>query len=419
MKMSEKPNPFETAQHQLDEAAEVLKLDPSIHAMLREPQRILQVSLPVKMDDGSIKVFKGFRVQYNDALGPTKGGIRYHWNVTLDEVKALAAWMTWKCSVAGLPYGGAKGGIICNPKEMSQGELERLTRRFAAAIADFIGPLRDIPAPDVYTNPQTMAWIMDTYSMMKGYNCPEIITGKPIEIGGSEGRTEATSRGVMFCAREAAKKVLNKDLKGLKVAVQGYGNVGWNAAKLMYDAGCIIVAVSDSKGGIYNAEGIDPYKAMEQKEKTGSVAGLPGTQEITNEEVLEVECDILVPAALENVITKSNAGNIKAKIIVEGANGPTTPEADEILYKNGVLVVPDILANSGGVTVSYFEWVQSLNREYWTEEEVNAKLEKKIVAAFNNCYETMQKYNVKMRTGAMVVAVDRVAKAIKLRGVWP
>ncbi|MHA1237876.1 MAG: Glu/Leu/Phe/Val family dehydrogenase [Candidatus Odinarchaeia archaeon] len=417
--MSEKPNPFETAQHQLDEAAEVLKLDPSIHAMLREPQRILQVSLPVKMDDGSIKVFKGFRVQYNDALGPTKGGIRYHWNVTLDEVKALAAWMTWKCSVAGLPYGGAKGGIICNPKEMSQGELERLTRRFAAAIADFIGPLRDIPAPDVYTNPQTMAWIMDTYSMMKGYNCPEIITGKPIEIGGSEGRTEATSRGVMFCAREAAKKVLNKDLKGLKVAVQGYGNVGWNAAKLMYDAGCIIVAVSDSKGGIYNAEGIDPYKAMEQKEKTGSVAGLPGTQEITNEEVLEVECDILVPAALENVITKSNAGNIKAKIIVEGANGPTTPEADEILYKNGVLVVPDILANSGGVTVSYFEWVQSLNREYWTEEEVNAKLEKKIVAAFNNCYETMQKYNVKMRTGAMVVAVDRVAKAIKLRGVWP
>ncbi|MHA1333706.1 MAG: Glu/Leu/Phe/Val family dehydrogenase, partial [Candidatus Odinarchaeia archaeon] len=308
---------------------------------------------------------------------------------------------------------------ICNPKEMSQGELERLTRRFAAAIADFIGPLRDIPAPDVYTNPQTMAWIMDTYSMMKGYNCPEIITGKPIEIGGSEGRTEATSRGVMFCAREAAKKVLNKDLKGLKVAVQGYGNVGWNAAKLMYDAGCIIVAVSDSKGGIYNAEGIDPYKAMEQKEKTGSVAGLPGTQEITNEEVLEVECDILVPAALENVITKSNAGNIKAKIIVEGANGPTTPEADEILYKNGVLVVPDILANSGGVTVSYFEWVQSLNREYWTEEEVNAKLEKKIVAAFNNCYETMQKYNVKMRTGAMVVAVDRVAKAIKLRGVWP
>jgi glutamate dehydrogenase/leucine dehydrogenase len=326
--------------------------------------------------------------------------------------------MTWKCAVVDIPYGGAKGGVCCNPKEMSRGELERLTRRYTSLLLDFIGPYRDVPAPDVYTDAQTMAWIMDTYSQFKGYSTPECVTGKPISVGGSEGREEATSRGVVICAREATK-ALNMKLKGAAVAVQGYGNVGWHAAKISYDMGSKIVAVSDSAGGIYCSKGLNPYKVYEHKSKTGSVIDYKGCENITNAELLETKCDILIPAALENQITKSNADKIKAKIVAEGANGPTTPEADKTLYEKDIMLVPDILANSGGVTASYFEWVQNLTREHWTLEDVNRKLENKMVKAFSDVHKLTKEEESDMRTGALVLGVGRVAEAIKTLGLWP
>ncbi len=414
--MAEELNPFKIAQEQLDRAAKIMKLDPAVHQILREPMRILEVTIPVKMDDGSVKVFKGFRVQYNDARGPTKGGIRFHPQETLDTVKALAAWMTWKTSVVDLPYGGAKGGVICNPKEMSEGELERLSRGYIRAIGRFIGPERDIPAPDVYTNPQIMAWMMDEYSKIVGYNAPGVITGKPIEVGGSLGRGDATAKGGMYVLREAAKKI-KLDLKKATVAIQGYGNAGQFAHKLVTEMfGSKVVAVSDSKGGIYSENGLDYNKVLEHKEKTGSVINFPGAKNITNAELLELNVDVLIPAALENQITGKNANNIKAKIVLELANGPTTPEADEILYKKGILDIPDFLANAGGVTVSYFEWVQNINGYYWTAEEVYQKLDQKMTKAFWDVMETMEKYKVDPRTAAYIVAVDRVAKAVKIRG---
>jgi glutamate dehydrogenase/leucine dehydrogenase len=403
---------------QLRIAAEKLKLEPEIHEMLKHPKRSLIVSITVKMDNGQPCVFKGCRVQHWDARGPFKGGIRYHPNVTLDEVTALAMWMTWKCAVADIPYGGAKGGVCCNPKKMSRGELERLTRRYISLLLDFIGPYRDVPAPDVYTDAQTMAWIMDTYSQFKGYSVPECVTGKPLSVGGSEGREEATSRGAVICAREAAK-LLGLKLKGATVAVQGFGNVGWNAAKIAYDMGCKIVGVSDSVGGIHCKNGLNPYKIHEHKSKTGSVINYKGCENITNAGLLETKCGILIPAALENQITKANVDKIRAKIVTEGANGPTTPEADIALHEKGVLLVPDILANSGGVTASYFEWVQNLTREHWTLEEVNRKLENKMVKAFNDVQKLAKSEKSDMRTAALILGVGRVAEAIKTLGLWP
>jgi glutamate dehydrogenase/leucine dehydrogenase len=409
---------LDTALEQLRIAAEKLNLDPGIHEMLKHPKRSLVVSVTIKMDNGKIGTFLGCRVQHNDARGPFKGGIRYHPNVSLEEVTALAMWMTWKCAVVDIPYGGAKGGVCCNPKEMSQGEMERLTRRYTSLILDVIGPYRDVPAPDVYTDAQTMAWIMDTYSQFKGYSVPECVTGKPISIGGSEGRAEATSLGVVICAREAAK-VAGLKFRGATVAVQGYGNVGWNAAKIAHDMGCKVVAVSDSIGGIYCQKGLNPYDVYEHKSKTGSVVNYKGCKNITNEELLETKCDILVPAALENQITKANADKIKAKIVAEGANGPTTPDADKILNERGIVLVPDILVNSGGVTASYYEWVQNLTREHWTLEEVNRKLENKMVKAFNDVYDLMRKEESDMRTAALMLGIGRVAEAIKTLGLWP
>jgi glutamate dehydrogenase len=408
------PNPYEAVLKLLDTAAEKLNLDPGIHEMLKRPMRTIIINIPVVMDDGTIQVFTGYRVQYSDALGPTKGGIRYHPDLTLDEVVALSAWMTWKTAVTGLPLGGGKGGIRCNPKEMSAGELEKLTRGYARAFARFIGPRSDVPAPDVYTDSQTMAWIMDEYSEMVGYNVFGVVTGKPVRVGGSLGRNEATSRGVMYTVIEAAKH-LNIDLKGSTVAIQGYGNVGFHAARLLNEIGCKIVAVSDSKGGISNPKGLDPIKVMEHKNATGSVVGYKGSNSVTNEELLELDCEILVPSALENQILKANAGRIKAKIIAEGANGPTTPEADEILFRNGAFVIPDILANSGGVIVSYFEQVQNQMNYYWTEEEVRSKLEHTIVSAFKEVLAVAQQYNVNMRVAAYMNAVKRVSEAMLVR----
>jgi glutamate dehydrogenase/leucine dehydrogenase len=412
------PNPYDIAKKQLEIVAKHMDLNPDILELLKHPKRALVVSLPVRMDNGKIKVFEGMRVQHWDAFGPFKGGIRYHPKVCMDEVKALAIWMSIKTAVVGLPYGGAKGGIVCNPKEMSENELEHLTRRFTHEIMDIIGPYRDVPAPDVYTGPREMAWIYDTYSEAQGYAVPEVITGKPIAVGGSLGRREATSRGTVITIREAAKR-LNLDLKGASVAIQGYGNVGYYAALLIAEYGSKIVAVSDSRGGIYNPDGFAPKKVMEHKKKTGSVVGFPGTKKITNEDILELDVDILIPAALENQILAENAPRIKAKIIGEGANGPTTPEADNILYKSGVFVVPDILANAGGVTVSYMEWVQNLTREQWTEKEVNSKLEQRMVEAFDAVYEVHQHEKVHMRTAAYIVALRRMSEAIEARGIYP
>jgi len=413
-----KENPFETAKQQIDIAAKKLNLDKDIVEWIKTPRRELIVNFPVKMDDGSIKIFTGYRVQHSIARGPCKGGIRYHPDVTLDEVRALATWMTMRCAVLNLPFGGAKGGVICNPKEMSKEELERLTRRYTSEISMIIGPERDIPAPDVYTNSQVMAWIMDTYSMNKGYSTLGVVTGKPLGLGGSKGRKEATARGCVFTIREAAKK-MGIDLKKATAAIQGYGNAGSIAAKLLHEMGVKVIAVSDSKGGILNENGINPVDVLKHKEKTGSVINHPRCKNITNEELLELECDILVPAALENVITSKNAHNIKAKIIAEAANGPTTPEADKILNKKGVFIIPDILANAGGVTVSYFEWVQDLQAHFWTEDEVNAKLENCMVESFNDVYEIHEKENVDMRMAAYMLALTRVADAIKTRGVFP
>jgi len=416
--MPGKQTALTVALEQLKIASEKLNLDSGLHDMLAHPKRSLIVSITVKMDNGKISVFSGCRVQHWDARGPFKGGIRYHPNVTLDEVTALAMWMTWKCAVVDIPYGGAKGGVCCNPKEMSRGELERMTRRFTSLLFDFIGPYRDVPAPDVYTDAQTMAWIMDTYSQIRGYSVPECVTGKPISIGGSEGRAEATSLGVVICAREAAKQ-LGLRLKEATVAVQGYGNVGWNAAKIAYDWGCKIVAVSDSMGGIRSSKGLDPYDVYKHKSKTGSVVNYKDSENITNKEILETKCDILIPAALENQITKANADKIKAKIVSEGANGPTTPEADRTLHEKGTILIPDILANSGGVATSYFEWVQNLTREHWPLEDVNRKLESKMVKAFNDVHKTAKKEESDMRTSALMLGVGRVADAIKTLGLWP
>ena len=414
----DKKNPtlFEIAQAQLDEVASILGLEPGIHAILREPMREFQVSIPVKMDDGQTKVFTGFRVQHNNARGPFKGGIRFHPDETIDTIRALATWMTWKCAVVNIPFGGGKGGIICNPKGMSNGELERLSRGYIDAIWEFIGPDRDIPAPDVYTNPQIMAWMMDEYSKLRGYYIPGVITGKPVAIGGSLGRGDATSRGGVYTIMEAAKH-LNIDLSAATVAVQGYGNVGSNAAILMLDIlGSKIVAVSDSKGGIYNKRGLEPHNVLQHKKKTGSVINFPEAENITNAELLELEVDILCPAALENVIVEGNAPKIRAKIVAALANGPITPEADEVLYNNGVFVIPDFLCNAGGVTVSYFEWVQSLDKYYWDEEEVHQRLDKHMTQAFHTVLAESLKRKVDMRLAAYIVAVARVAEAMKLRG---
>ena len=412
-------NPFSVALKQLDEASKIVGIDKGMHDVLAQPKRILIVSIPTRMDNDEIHVFTGFRSQHNDARGPFKGGIRYHPQVSIDEVKALSMWMTWKCAIANIPYGGGKGGIICNPKQMSTGELERMTRRYAYAIADIIGPHTDIPAPDVYTGGKEMSWIMDTYSALKGnFVQPEVITGKPLSIGGSLGRNEATGRGLSFTVREAAKK-LGINLRAATVAVQGFGNAGQFAAQLLEEMGAKVVAVSDSQGGISNKNGISIGSARAHKEKTGSVVGFPGSNSISNEEILETDCTILVPAALENQITKNNAANVSAKLVAEAANGPTTPEADEILHKNKIMVIPDVLANSGGVTVSYFEWLQNLRREYWTEEQVNSMLDKKMTEAFSDVYDTHDKYQVNMRKASIALAVGRVTEAIKTRGLWP
>jgi glutamate dehydrogenase (NAD(P)+) len=409
-------NPFEISQRQLDMAAKKLDLDPQVHAMLREPMRTLQVHFPVRMDDGKVKTFTGFRVQYNDARGPTKGGIRFHPEETIDTVKALAAWMTWKCAVVDIPYGGGKGGVICNPKELSTGELERISRGFIRALGRFIGPERDIPAPDVYTTPQIMGWMMDEYSTIVGYNAPGVITGKPIALGGSLGRGDATARGTVHCIVEAAKE-LGINLKGATVAIQGYGNAGYYAAKLMKEmAGSKVVAVTDSRAGVYDPNGIDPDGANDHKQKTGSVSGYKGLKAITNAEILELDVDVLIPAAIENVITDKNAAKVKAKIVAEAANGPTTPEADAILYKNGKYVIPDFLCNAGGVTVSYFEWVQNIGGFYWTIDEVYGRLEEKMIRAFHDVHEMAKKHHVDNRIGAYMVSVARVAEAMKLRG---
>ena len=406
------------AQEQLRLAVEKLELAPGIHEILRKPKRSLIVSVTIKMDDGTVGVFDGVRVQHWDVRGPFKGGIRYHPDVTIDDVTALAMWMTWKCAIADLPYGGAKGGIRCNPKEMSQGELERLTRRYVSLIFNYLGPHRDIPAPDVYTDAQTMAWIMDTYSQLRGYSVPESVTGKPVEIGGSEGRVSATSLGVAFCVREAAK-ILKLNMKNATVAVQGYGHVGYNAANIMQSLGCKVVAVSDSSGGIYCPEGIIPSEVYAQKKKTGSVVNYKNCTKITNEELLQTKCDILIPAALQNQIRKDNVNKISAKIVAEAANGPTTPEADKALHEKGTFIIPDILANSGGVTVSYFEWVQNLTREHWALKEVNQKLENKITKAFSDVYKLSKKEESHMRTAALMLGVGRIAHAIETLGLWP
>jgi glutamate dehydrogenase/leucine dehydrogenase len=417
--VSEKINPFQVALKQLEDAAKILNLDKGMFDVLSHPKRVLTVSIPVKMDDGSMRVFTGYRSQHNDARGPYKGGIRYHPDVTIDEVKALSMWMTWKCAIADIPYGGGKGGIICNPKEMSENELERMTRRFAYMISDIIGPHTDIPAPDVYTGGKEMAWIMDTYSALKGnFVQPELITGKPIPIGGSLGRNEATGRGLAYTVREAAKE-LGINMKESTIVVQGFGNAGQFSSKLVQDQGGKVIAASDTQGAIINSEGISADALMKHKKETGSVAGFDGSRSISNEELLETECTVLIPAALENQITKNNAGKIKAKIVAEAANGPTTPEADEVLYKNGILVIPDILANGGGVTVSYFEWLQNLRRDYWTEDEVNHRLDKNITKSFHDVYDAHKKYNVDMRKAATLLAINRVAEATKIRGIWP
>ena len=411
-------NPHHIAQKQFDRAAHYLNLDPGLCEVLRTPKRILEVSIPTRMDDGSVKVFTGFRVQHSMTRGPAKGGIRYHPDVSVDEVKALAAWMTWKTATVNIPYGGAKGGVICDPKSMSKGELERMTRRFLSEILPIIGPEQDIPAPDVYTDAQTMAWIMDTYSMTVGYSSPGVVTGKPVSLGGSQGRMEATARGCLFVVEEACK-AKRLPLRGATVAIQGFGNAGSIAARLFHEKHARVVAVSDSRGGIYNPRGLDPSGVLLHKDNKGTVVGMPGASRISNEELLALKCDILIPAALENVITLANADRIKAKIVAEAANGPTTPGADEVLHHKGVLLLPDILANAGGVTVSYFEWVQDVQCFFWEEHEVNTKLELVMKRAFRDVYDTAEKYDVDMRTGAYILAVGRVAEATKVRGIFP
>lgn len=405
-------NPFENAMKQLDKAAGIMNLDKDIHEILKHPERILTVSIPVKMDDGSVKVFKGFRSQHNSALGPYKGGIRYHWNVTIDEVKALSFWMSMKCAVVANPLGGGKGGIIVNPKELSEGELERLSRGYVQKVWRNIGSDKDIPAPDVYTTPQIMGWMRNEYEKLVGYEDPGVITGKTIEDGGSEVRGYATAQGGVFCLREAAKK-LGTTPSETTVAIQGFGNAGSFMAKILARDGYKIVAVTDSRGGAMNMDGLDVDAVAAHKAETRSVTGAPGTQEISNEDILKLDVDVLVPAALENVITAENAAEVKAKVIIELANGPVTPEADEILHANGVLFVPDILANAGGVRVSYYEWDQNVKGEHWTEPDVLQKLDDSMVAAFNDVWAQKEKYDIDLRSAAFVSAIERISEKMK------
>jgi glutamate dehydrogenase (NAD(P)+) len=414
----EELNPYEIAKQQFDRAADYLELDDSMRRVLKNAKRQLIVSIPVKMDNGEVQVFEGYRVQHNIARGPAKGGIRYHPQVTLDEVKALASWMTWKCATVGIPYGGGKGGVICDTKVLSIGEIERLTRRYAFEIAPIIGPDSDIPAPDVYTDEQTMAWIMDTISMVRGRTELGVVTGKPISLGGSQGRGEATARGCLYALREACT-VKGMELKGARVAIHGFGNAGANIARLVAADGAIVVAICDSRSGIISESGIDVDAALRHKALTRSVLGLANTKEIGCEDVLEVDCDILLPAALENAITLESVGRVKAKIIAELANGPTTPGADRVLEDQGVMIVPDILANAGGVTVSYYEWVQDLYSYFWSESEINNRLEQTMRTAFHAVHEKAQKFGTDMRTGAYILAVDRVAEATRMRGIFP
>jgi glutamate dehydrogenase/leucine dehydrogenase len=411
-------NPYRIAQIQFDLAAEHLKLDPGLRQILRTPKRVLEVSIPTKMDNGQVKVFTGYRVQHNVARGPAKGGIRYHPAVTLDEVKALATWMTWKTAAVNIPFGGGKGGVICDPKRMSKPELERMTRRYTSEILPLIGPEQDIPAPDVYTDAQTMAWIMDTYSMTKGYSSLGVVTGKPVSIGGSEGRKEATARGCLVAIEEACK-LKKMSLRGASAAIQGYGNAGSLVARFLTEKKARVVAISDSRGGVFNSRGIDPLKASRYKDRSGTVVGMPGTSRISNDDLLALKCDILVPAALENAITLNNVDQIKAKIVAEAANGPTTPHADEVLARKGIMLLPDILANAGGVTASYFEWVQDLQSFFWPAAEVNSKLESVMRRAFLDVHEMTRKHRTHMRTGAYILAVGRVADATLVRGLFP
>ena len=416
--MAEEHTPLTVSLSQLKLACKKLQLDSGMHKMLSLPKRSISVSIDIRMDNGTVGVFNGVRVQHWDARGPFKGGIRYYPNITLDEVTALAMLMTWKCAIADIPFGGAKGGICVDTKKMSKHELERLTRRYVSLIFEYLGPQRDIPAPDMYTDAQTMAWIMDTYSQMKGYSIPESVTGKPVEIGGSWGRTEATGRGVIHCVKQAAENNSLK-LKNATVAIQGFGNVGYHAAVAAQEVGCKIIAVSDSTGGIYCSDGLNPLEVLAHKEKTRSVQNYKDCKNITNEELLELPCDVLIPAAMENQITRKNADKIKAKMVAEAANGPTTPDADKILYEKDICLIPDILANSGGVTVSYFEWVQNLTREQWPLEKVNRKLEAKMTKAFNDVVAIVEREESDMRTGALMLGVGRVANAIKTLGLWP
>ncbi len=410
-------NPFESMMERFDRAAQLLNLNPDMYAVMRVPNRELKVYIPVRMDSGRIEVFEGYRVQHNFARGPAKGGIRYSPDVTLDEVRALAAWMTWKCAVVNVPFGGAKGGVVCDPHQMSQGELERMTRRYAAELIDFIGPEKDVPAPDMNTNEQTMAWIMDTYSMHARHTVTAVVTGKPVDLGGSSGRREATGRGLLFVINEAIKK-FKMTPPTTRVAVQGSGNVGGIAARLLHEAGYKVVAISDIHGGIYNPDGIDIPQALTHLQTTRSFEEFPNVERVSNSELLEVECDVLVPAATENQIKSENANRIKCKVLAEGANGPTTANADAILHNKGIFVIPDILANAGGVTVSYFEWVQDRMGYFWKEDVVNERLQDKMVASFNDVVKYAETHAVDTRTAAYMLAIDRVAYDTRMRGIY-
>jgi glutamate dehydrogenase (NAD(P)+) len=416
--MKETLNLFEIARARFERAADVMQLPRDLREVMIHPKRQLIVSIPVRMDNGEIRVFEGYRVQHNIARGPAKGGIRYHPDVTLDQIKALASLMTWKCATVNIPYGGGKGGVICEPKTMSQGELERLTRRYASEIVLMIGPDRDIPAPDVNTDSQTMAWIMDTYSMTVGHSILGVVTGKPVALGGSKGRDEATARGCWYVIREACK-VKHIHLNNAKVVIQGFGDVGNTTARLLHEDGAKIIGLSDSRGGVINLQGIDVHEALKHKQKAGSLEGLKGAEPLANAELLELKCDVLVPAALENQITLENAPKIKATIVAEAANAATTPGADEVLLGNGSFLIPDILCNAGGVIVSYFEWVQDLQGLFWTEGEVNNQLEKIMVRSFKEVHDLTQKHKINMRTAAYVQAVGRVADATRVRGLFP
>ncbi len=411
-------NPYAVAVAQFDEAAELLGLSQAMRAILRKPKRELIVNFPVRMDNGDVEMFTGYRVQHNINRGPAKGGIRFSPEVSLDEVRALAMWMTWKCAVVGIPFGGAKGGVICDPHTMSRAELERLTRRYATEISILIGPNSDIPAPDMNTNPQVMGWIMDTISMHQGYSIPATVTGKPIAIGGSEGRLEATARGVQVITRDAMSD-LGMQPDECSVVVQGFGNVGSISARLLHELGCNVVGLSDISGGVYNPEGIDVHRALRYSKEHGSLRGMPDTETVTNAELLELPCDVLVPAALENQLTAKNASRVKTRLIIEAANGPTTPEADRIFNDRGITVVPDILANAGGVTVSYFEWVQDLQRFFWAEHEINDRLETIMTRSYRAVRDKSLEQETNLRMGAYLLAVARVAEATEIRGVYP